>query len=289
MERFNPLYLLIFVPKNLISYLVGQGVRLKFPYIMQCYINKAFIWLFNISMDEASQTLDSYVSIEEVFTRALKQNSRKISGTYVSSADGTLQVSIGVAAADEAVQAKGLNYKISELILGKKSQVNPTVIEASWYTTVYLAPHNYHRVHAPFSGKLLKVRHIPGELWPVNSPAVRLIPKLFVRNERLVFDFELEGGASAWVVMVGALNVGRMTTRFCPQFATNSFNRQCLYSPEPQEISLVPAQVKAGEELGVFMLGSTTVVVLDEQARAMLKPRAIQSRQPIKVGDNLSG
>ena len=73
---------------------------------------------------------------------------------------------------------------------------------------------------------MTRLRYIPGRLWPVNKPAVRTIANLFGKNERLVFDFELEGGGLGWVVMVGAFNVGRMTTRLDPDFVTNAVSRQ---------------------------------------------------------------
>ena len=54
------------------------------------------------------------------------------------------------------------------------------------------------------------------------------ISRLFATNERLVFDYVVEGGGKVFVVMVGALNVGRMQTRVWPEFATNMWRRQFL-------------------------------------------------------------
>jgi phosphatidylserine decarboxylase precursor len=115
------------------------------------------------------------------------------------------------------------------------------------------------------------------------------VANLFCRNERLVFDFELAGGAKAWVVMVGAFNVGRMVTRLDPDFVTNAVARQIPLTHKPSLKQFdVPVAIAAGDELGVFMLGSTTVVVLDELARQMLSPREIASPMTIMMGQNLS-
>jgi phosphatidylserine decarboxylase len=274
------------VPQNLISYLVGAIVRVQCPGFIQELLNRAFVGLFQINMAEAEKPLTAYLSIEDVFTRALAPNQRKVSGTYVASADGMLEMSRPVNLPGEAIQAKGLSYSLPELILGDKNGV----INSSWYTTVYLAPHNYHRVHAPFSGRVTAVRYIPGRLWPVNRPAVRAVPGLFVKNERLVFDMELSSGGKAWVVMVGAFNVGRMSTRLLPDFVTNAVGQLFTlghYGARELPLTSVPA-VSAGDELGVFMLGSTTVVILDPKARDALSPKEILSPEKVSMGQSLS-
>jgi phosphatidylserine decarboxylase len=273
------------LPQNTISYLVGTAVRVRLPKMLQAPVNRAFVSAFGLNMAEAAKALPDYGSIEEIFTRTLKPNERKISGHYVASADGVLEMSRPSSSGAEAVQAKGLSYSLSELVTGDRSQD----IGARWFSTIYLAPHNYHRVHAPVSGKVVAIRYIPGRLWPVNRPAVKAVANLFCRNERLVFDFELSGGAKAWVVMVGAFNVGRMATGLDPEFVTNAIGRQMPRDHKPSAKRFdEPVSVAAGDELGVFMLGSTTVVVLDELARQQLSPREILSPMTIMMGQNLS-
>ena len=71
------------------------------------------------------------------------------------------------------MQAKGIDYSVSELVFGDASPAPG--FSADWFTTVYLAPHNYHRVHSPVSGTIKQMRYIPGELWPVNKPAVNYV------------------------------------------------------------------------------------------------------------------
>jgi phosphatidylserine decarboxylase len=240
-------------------------------------------------MTEASKPLASYASIEDIFTRELSPNKRLVTGSYVASADGILELSRSALSGEDAVQAKGLTYSLGELIFGQKDDTGRGVFAPRWFTTVYLAPHNYHRVHAPFSCSVSKIRYIPGRLWPVNRPAVRAIARLFCRNERLVFDCQLENGAKAWVVMVGAFNVGRMVTRLNPEFVTNSLARQFQGSDAPRELTLPrDTTVAVGEELGIFMLGSTTVVVMDELAVNTLKPREILGPETVSMGHSLS-
>lgn len=277
------------LPQNILSYITGRLVRLRFPKPIQSKINQYFIWIFGIDMTEASKPTASYASIEDIFTRELSPNKRLVTGPYVASADGILELSRSALAGEDAVQAKGLTYSLGELIFGQKADPGLGVFAPRWFTTVYLAPHNYHRVHAPVSGQVLKIRYIPGRLWPVNRPAVRAISRLFCRNERLVFDCQLENGAKVWVVMVGAFNVGRMVTRLSPDFVTNSLARQFNGSQVARELTLPDATtVAVGDELGIFMLGSTTVVVMDELAVGTLKPREILCPEAVSMGHSLS-
>jgi phosphatidylserine decarboxylase len=158
------------------------------------------------------------------------------------------------------VQAKSFVYEVHTLL----GQADPlSAGNCAWYQTIYLAPHNYHRVHAPCSGVVERLGVIPGDLWPVNVPFVERIPRLFTRNERLVFKIKQKEGGTVWVVMVGAFNVGRMTSPLAPFLVTNSDFGQSYPSPVWTEPN-VPINV--GDELGTFMLGSTVILVLDEEA-----------------------
>jgi phosphatidylserine decarboxylase len=243
------------IPQNLISWATGALARVRWPRPIRGYVLQGFIDLFKINMAEAQDS--GFQSIEDIFTRALKPGSREIQGGFVSPADGFLVRSEPLTEG-QGVQAKGLFFGVDEL-LGKSGEIG----KGSWYFTVYLAPHNYHRVHAPWSGVLREVGHIPGDLWPVNAPFVARIPRLFNRNERVVFKIEAKEGGFIWVVMVGAFNVGRMTSTWAPFLTTNS-DFGCG-SPRARWAS-VEKVINVGDELGTFMLGSTVILVLDQDA-----------------------
>lgn len=267
------------LPKNLLSWITGALVRVRWPRPFRNVIHQGFINIFKINMDEAQDPVSSFASIEAIFTRALRSGARKIQGGFVSPADGFLVRSEPLKN-NQAVQAKGLDYSVADLIgvnCGAIAGARETEEGASqgrpsdraldqigaWYFTIYLAPHNYHRVHAPCSGVLTRVGHIPGELWPVNGPFVDRIPKLFNRNERLIFRIKTPEGGNVWLVMVGAFNVGRMTSPFAPFLVTNS-DFGCGEGG-PRWMSLGQT-INVGDELGTFMLGSTVILVLDKNA-----------------------
>ena len=79
------------------------------------------------------------------------------------------------------------------------------------FATIYLAPYNYHRVHAPIAGELVAARYVPGDLFSVNEATVSHLDGLFRRNERLVMHFRTANGPAV-LIFVGALNVGSIST-----------------------------------------------------------------------------
>ncbi|MCX6126660.1 MAG: phosphatidylserine decarboxylase [Proteobacteria bacterium] len=112
------------------------------------------------------------------------------------------------------------------------------------------------------------------------------MPGLFCRNERLVFDLRPKEGGRLWVVMVGALNVGRIVTPLKPDFASNSSFR--LLDPSNVKEHTINAVLDAGDEIGTFMLGSTVVLVLDREAAKSLTPKALSGQRNVRMGESLS-
>lgn len=270
------------LPQNLVSLAVGGLVRAKLPKSVAYPVNKLFVKTFGINMAEAERPLGAYDTIEDIFTRRLQRGSRRVAEGFVSPADGKLVRSEPVVG-KRAVQAKGITYSVADLVFGSGAAPQHG-FDPSWFTTVYLAPHNYHRVHTPVPALVTALRYIPGRLWPVNAPAVRTIPGLFCRNERLVFDLELASGGKMWVVMVGAMNVGRMVTPLDPSFVSNASVKS---TATPRETK-VKHLLAAGDELGTFMLGSTVVMVMDGAAQTALSPKGSNEPVVVQMGQSLS-
>lgn len=245
---------------SVLSYFVGVLARLELGAVSK-YVNRLFVFVFGIDMQEAEKPIEHYKSVEDVFTRRLKQGERPLGeGDVLSPADGTLSWSAPIYLGT-AIQAKGIVYSAEELVFG--SGKVPKGFLPSWYTTVYLAPHNYHRVHTPVDGTLSCIRYIPGAVWPVNKPAVSWVPSLFTRNERLVFTFDSKQGRYH-LVMVAALNVARMVTPFWEDLVTHARIKVDSRVELPYlEKSFTDVAVNKGSELGTFMLGSTVVLIFE--------------------------
>jgi phosphatidylserine decarboxylase len=268
------------LPQNWISYWTGRIAEIQLrPPLLARWVCQTFVNLFHIDMTEAEHPLSAYPTPQAVFTRRLRHGMRPIEGPFCSPADGTLTHSAPVQAED-FLPAKRSIYSLGELVYGDAQ--HPAPFASGWTSTVYLAPHNYHRVHSPVSGTLRTIRHIPGRLWSVAPILVKYLPRLFVENERVVFDIETQAG-HAYVIMVGALNVGKISPAgLNPPFYSNMHPRGAL------RVSTFSCErvLQAGDELGTFLLGSTAIVLLDQGEAdcysSSLKP--VFSPRSVKMG-----
>jgi phosphatidylserine decarboxylase len=211
-----------------------------------------FARTYRVDLTETEQAdLERYLTFNAFFTRALRAGARPIAGdaaTVIAPADGTL-TQFGALDAGTLLQAKGRSYSIEDLLAERGSAVDG--LHGGSYCTIYLAPHNYHRVHAPLDAALIRTRYVPGRRFSVSRATAAAIDRIFCRNERAICWFETAAGTMV-VVLVGALNVSSVST----------FNRGELPSGSPQHwVEDEPARVARGGEIGRFNLGSTVVIV----------------------------
>lgn len=258
MKAFKTLFLsLIFpwIPKRLLSRTVGVIMRLPLSPIGRRHVIHAFAGFFGINVLEAELEGKSYRSLDDFFTRRLKAGLRPVESHFVHPVDGRLTQNAKIQNG-ELIQAKGWTYSVAEFLgdeeLAKK-------YEGGTFFTYYLCPADYHRIHSPMDGDLISARHIPGLLWPVNEWSVNNIRRLFNLNERVVLNFDSPKGAWS-LVAVGATNVGHITISLDPSITTN---RWMWHAPTDRQYS--PAiPVKAGDELGMFHLGSTVICLFEK-------------------------
>lgn len=247
--------LLRFVPKNLLSLLIGKVVNLPLPPPLSTLSVNWFKRFFKIDLSEATES--KYRSIGELFVRELKAGSRPVGAEPVSPVDGTLR-NFGPIQNGELPQIKGKNYSV-ERFLGDRELAQR--FAQGYYFNFYLSPPDYHHVHAPVGAEVTKYIHIPGKLWPVNDWSISNIDELFVVNERVVILLKSAFGMVA-VVMVGATNVGSISLNFDKEFRSNRFR---LTRGNPQSSSVQGVQVKAGDRLGTFHMGSSVVVLFEKE------------------------
>ncbi len=236
-----------------VSQAMGRLVRVRAPKpVLQTAI-KTFCKLYGADPSEAERPLEDFTTFQDFFTRRLKPGARPVEralGVLPSPADGVLSIS-GSLANDTLIQAKGIDYTLDAL-MGGKEDADP--YRGGSYAVVYLAPKNYHRVHSPWQGEIVKWRYIAGPLYPVNKMGIQHVPGLFARNERIIGHCETEFGKAA-LIMVGATCVGHM--RVC-------FSDLCTNEGKPTGdlTRLTPAVSQSrGDEFGVFEMGSTVVLV----------------------------
>ncbi|HEX3696252.1 MAG TPA: archaetidylserine decarboxylase [Polyangia bacterium] len=240
-----------------------------------------FARTYGIDVSEAEKPLADYVSIDDFFTRRLRNSVRPIDqapNTVISPADGTV-VECGLAEDGQLIQAKGVRFTLDELL---DDVALADRLRGGAYLTTYLSPRDYHRVHTPTAGGVVGWRHIPGLLFPVNAGSVRREPGLFVRNERFISVIEGAAGLSA-VVMVAAVGVGHVTASYDADVATHGqpFQRAGIRHRQYS----APRPIALGGELGIFHMGSTTIALF-EPRRVTLDalPAGSSTKMGLRVG-----
>jgi phosphatidylserine decarboxylase len=261
-EIFKDIYLLIMsaLPKNLMSKLFGSFTYLRLPTFMMVPILKAFAKLYKINVSEAEMHIEDYKSLNQFFTRALKAGVRIIDSAenaVVSPVDARI-TSFGDISESTLIQAKGIDYSVKELLGSEKYYPHFT---NGKFITFYLSPQDYHRIHSPFYGKILGYYYAPGKLFPVNDAAVEGIKGLFPKNERLITFLQTEYGKIA-VVKVGASNVGKIRVTYDTKIITNKLIR----IPKEYDYENVNIMIDKGAELGRFEMGSTVILVFENDS-----------------------
>ncbi len=268
------------VPKRAVSRAIGWGASRGLPVRLRGMMLSRFARAYSIDLDEAEKPLGDYADFDELFTRRLRTGARPIAdepGGIVSPADGIV-VECGLATSGKLIQAKGTLFDLSELL--GDGEVATRLVGGAYLIT-YLSPKDYHRVHSPVGGRVIGWRHIPGTLFSVGAKSVATEPGLFVRNERFVTLIEMEGGGLCAVVMVAAIGVGHVTVSYDAEVATHRpwFLRAAVRHRLYDE----PKPIRRGEELGIFHLGSTTIVVF-EPGRAELGNFAAGEAMKMGIG-----
>ena len=213
-----------------------------------------FIKRYGVNMAEAAQADPAaYASFNEFFTRALRPDVRPLADAALTCpVDGAIS-QFGAIHGGRIFQAKGHDYSATALLGGDSALA--AHFHGGHFATLYLSPKDYHRIHMPCAGRLLRMIHVPGELFSVNPTTARGVPGLFARNERLVCVFDAEHGP--WVmVLVGATIVGSMATVW----------HGVVNPPRPgglREWAYLDQAIDlpTGAEMGRFLLGSTVVML----------------------------
>jgi phosphatidylserine decarboxylase len=176
------------------------------------------------------------------------------------------------------LQAKGKHYTLAGLFGGPRAEQDAQRFSGGSFVAIYLAPCDYHRIHAPLGGSITGYINVPGTLWPVNPIGVRNVEQLFCVNERLTTFLDTPRGPCA-VVAVGAMNVGRIRAVY-DDVVTNARRTRAVQRKEYEK----PIPVAKGSELAIFEMGSTVVVVFGPGVK--LAGDVVPGRA-IKLGERL--
>ncbi|MGH8592289.1 MAG: archaetidylserine decarboxylase [Gammaproteobacteria bacterium] len=267
------------IPQHLLSRWVYRATRCK----AEWWKNTLIVWFtrfFDVDMSIAKERgRDSYPDFNSFFTRELQPGVRTIAweaGSVIAPVDGWVS-EIGEIQDDGITQAKGKRFTLSQL-LGGDPELAEHFRQGS-FTTLYLSPRDYHRVHMPVGGRLREMVYIPGRLFAVNPRSVRVVNGLFARNERIVSLFDTDAGRIA-LIMVGAIFVGSMDTVW--HGAVTPARTRTLRRWRYERDTL---RLDKGAELGRFNMGSTVILLFKQGA--VRWSDALSPGERIQMGQSL--
>ena len=242
-------------------------------------IIRRFVRRYGVDMSEAAEPdIARYASFNDFFTRALRADARPLESAHlICPVDGAIS-QFGAIEGDQVFQAKGHRYSTTALLGGDAALA--AQYADGHFATIYLSPRDYHRIHMPCDGRLLRMIHVPGALFSVNPTTARGVPGLFARNERVVCLFEGPYGPFA-LVLVGATIVGSMATVWHGVVNPPRPSRLREWRYEDQSVSL-----QQGAEMGRFLLGST-VVMLFPAGPLRFNPDWAAAR-PVRLGEAMA-
>lgn len=242
-----------YVPKNHLSRFVGRLVHARLPRPLARMLVRRFAAAYQIDSDAAAKPLHEYPSIGDFFTRDLREGLRPIESDLVSPVDGVLR-NYGTIENGRVEQIKGKTYTVERFL---RDESYAARFDRGAYFNLYLSPQDYHHVHAPVSGTVVRSVHIPGKLWPVNEWSLANVDELFSINERVVTYVVCSYGLVA-AVMIGATNVGQMSVTY-DSFIANSARVKGVVARD----YLPPIPITAGDRLGTFHMGSSVVLMFE--------------------------
>ena len=263
MPTFPPLSVLpqYLLPKQALTAFAGWVAGKERGWVTTEIIRR-FVAKYDVNMGEALESdIASYASFNDFFTRALKPGARPLAqASLVCPVDGAIS-QFGTMDRAQIFQAKGHHYSATALVGGDAALA--ARFDGGSFACLYLSPKDYHRIHMPADGRLKQMIYVPGDLFSVNPTTARGVPGLFARNERVVCVFESTIGATRQefvLVLVGATIVGSMATVWHGLVNPPRLPDVKVWNYDDKHIEL-----KQGDEMGRFLLGSTVVMLFPKQ------------------------
>lgn len=267
------------LPQHFLSGVVRMVTRSRIGFVRTVLI-RSFLRHYPVDLSEAARgEITAYSSFNDFFTRRLRAGARPPdpdSRAALCPVDGTVSQA-GAIDGDTLLQAKGLQYSAAALLGGDAALA--AEFAGGAFATLYLAPHNYHRIHMPLAGTLRVARFVPGDLFSVNAATAASVPGLFARNERIACVFDTPSGPMA-MVLVGALFVGSMSLAWAGEIRAAKRKPHDLPARDPF------IALDRGAELGWFNMGSTVIVMFARQGPALVE--GLLPGRTVRVGERLA-
>ncbi|RNF40989.1 phosphatidylserine decarboxylase [Planococcus salinus] len=235
---------------------VTSGVLRRFAQSAKSrWVIPGYIKTYNITLDDIDSPLDSFSSLHDFFIRKLKAASRPTaSAPIVSPVDGTIEA-LGDLHEGIEFLVKNQQYSLAAL-LGSDQMAEQ--YQNGKYAVFYLSPADYHRIHSPVNGTVLKQYLAGKKSYPVNRYGLLYGKTPLSGNYRMVTELETDFGRLL-VVKVGAMFINSI------------------------ELTNRGKEWKKGEEVGYFSFGSTVVLFFQENQVELLDD--IAAGRQVKMGE----
>lgn len=205
-----------------------------------------FIRNYNINMEESIENKYNFKNFNDFFTRKLKKSARPINkngNILISPGDGRLLAYSNIDL-NKIVQIKGFTYKLSDLIVNKKTSEK---FKLGTLLILRLAPIDYHRFHFIDDGLCTASKKIKGNYYSVNPIALKTIPELFCKNERQWSIFHSKNFGDTLYIEIGATCVGSIVETYFPE-----------------------KKIYKGSEKGYFKFGGSTILLFFEKDKIII-------------------
>ena len=224
--------------------------EMPIPKFMRKKFFRAYARHYQVKLHEIVDPLDSFETFAAFFTRRVKPRNIDADPCHLISPADSKILKIAEIQEDECSIIKGASYSLGELLTGQKEKLTVEQIRKMkknpgnklYQVIFYLAPGDYHRFHCPADFLVSTREKIEGILLSVNERTLIKKKKVYEKNARVVLNgvwgSETEANFAMSMVMVGALNVGRIIVQDKEMF-------------------------QRGEEIGYFNLGSTIVMIFE--------------------------
>jgi len=238
-----------------------------------------FVGKYGVDMTEVAEPqLSNYKSFNEFFTRPLKPGARPLAdASFLCPVDGAIS-QFGAIDDQHMVQAKGHRFTTADLVGGDAALASQ--FRDGSFANLYLSPKDYHRIHMPCAGQLLRMIYVPGALFSVNPATARGVPNLFARNERVVCVFDAGDFGQFVMVLVGATIVGSMETVWHGVVNQERPKTVVEWTYDDENITLAK-----GEEMGRFLLGSTVIMLFQRGMIELNEDWAPE--KPVRLGERM--
>lgn len=260
---------------RVMSNAAGSVGRLYIPTFLRSTLYGLYARSYGVNLEEMVEPLDKYNSFVEFFTRQVKPRNIDPSQSVVVAPADSKVLTITEVKGNDVLLIKEINFGLGEFLTGKREEVfspedvekikktDQSIEKTKIYSAVfYLSPGDYHRYHSPCDFTVKSRKHIVGYLYPVKINYIDRTPRVYEDNERVILFGEWSKGLMTQVY-VGATNVGSMTlTHEGPDFKTDRLASVSL-SKVNDMVYPSPVMLKKGDEVGMFKLGSTVVMVFE--------------------------